>query len=74
MGLNAVDLDNPIAKALADGESAETAVPEKPDLHRFDLLALKAGGTDSGPVEVAPPIKLVEDLATVVHEASTRSR
>ncbi|QEC47298.1 DEAD/DEAH box helicase [Baekduia soli] len=70
MGLHAVDLEeDAIAKALAAGESAESAVPEEPDLDSFDLLALMAGGTDSGPVEVAEPITLVEDHATFVHEA-----
>jgi hypothetical protein len=70
MGLHAVDLEeDAIAKALAAGASAETVVPEQPDLNSFDLLALMAGGTDGGPVEVAEPITLVEDHAMFVHEA-----
>ncbi|MGO9793905.1 MAG: DEAD/DEAH box helicase [Solirubrobacteraceae bacterium] len=70
MGLHAVELEeDAIAKALAAGESAESAVPDKPDLDSFDLLALMAGGTEGGPVEVAEPITLVEDHATFVHEA-----
>ena len=70
MGLHAVELEeDAIAKALAAGESADHAVPDKPDLDSFDLLALMAGGTDGGPVQVAEPITLVEDHATFVHEA-----
>jgi superfamily II DNA or RNA helicase len=70
MGLHAVELEeDAIAKALAAGESADHAVPDKPDLDSFDLLALMAGGTDGGPVHVAEPITLVEDHATFVHEA-----
>lgn len=70
MGLHAVDLEeDAIAKALADGQSAETAVPDKPSADSFDLFALMAGGTDAGPVDTIDPITLVEDHATFVHEA-----
>jgi ERCC4-related helicase len=70
MGLHAVDLEeDAIARALADGQSAETVVPDKPSADSFDLFALMAGGTADGPVEVVEPITLVEDHATFVHEA-----
>ena len=70
MGLHAVDLEeDAIARALADGQSAETVVPDKPSADSFDLFALMAGGTAHGPVEVVEPITLVEDHATFVHEA-----
>lgn len=70
MGLHAVDLEeDAIAKALADGQNAEAAVPDEPSADSFDLFALMAGGTDGGPVETVDPISLVEDHATFVHEA-----
>jgi hypothetical protein len=70
MGLHAVELEeDAIAKALADGQSAELAVPDEPSADSFDLFALMAGGTDDGPVETVDPITLVEDHATFVHEA-----
>ena len=75
MGLHAADLEeDAIAKALAAGESAETAIPEKPDLNSFDLLALLAGGTDGEPVGVAEPITLVETTPRSSTRLSTRSR
>ncbi len=69
-GLHSADLEeDKITKALRDGDEPDSIVPTEPKSGGFDLLALLAGSTGDGDVEVYEPPTLFDSRSEFVDDA-----